>query len=325
MNTLNQYSPANPKLQTEHEDFSHDNFTAEDFKIVGANYEEQNAEQNKKQGTVKKKIRNFPFLSVFTLFVIILGCFFSHLFVNHDPTQFYLTNLNTAPDSEFWFGTDSLGRDIFSVLWNGGRASIFIGMTSTVIATVIGIMYGCISGCASTFIDTMMMRIAEMFQSIPIILTLLLLLSLQEKQTPLSISVIIGITSWFALARIVRAEVRQIRNSEYILLSRHMGASFFWIMRKHLIPNIVSAIMFIVISSISTNMAMEATLSFLGLGLPPEELSLGSMLALSNRALLLNTWWVIIFPGVFLLITLLCITQIGHIFRQENCKGFSNL
>lgn len=324
MNTQN-HAPANPELQAVRDNFSHDNFTAEDFRIVGANFEEQSQNQSNEQDTAKKKFKNFPFLSVFTLCAIILGCFFSHLFVNHDPTQFYLTNLNTAPNSEFWFGTDSLGRDIFSVLWNGGRASIFIGITSTIIATIMGIIYGCISGCASTFIDAVMMRIAEMFQSIPVILTLLLLLSLQEKQTPLSISVIIGITSWFALARIVRAEVRQIRNSEYILLSRHMGASFFWIMRKHLIPNIVSAIMFIVVSSISTNMAMEATLSFLGLGLPPEELSLGSMLALSNRALLLNTWWVIIFPGVFLLITLFSITQIGHIFRQENCKGFSNL
>lgn len=295
--------------------------TSEDFKLVGANFQEQIPAP----AAAKRKIRNFPFFSAAVLCIFVLACFFSSAFVNHDPTQFYLENLNTAPNREFWFGTDSLGRDIFSVLWNGGRASIFIGITSTVIATIIGIMYGCISGCASAFIDTVMMRIAELCQSIPIILTLLLLLSLQEKHTPLSLSVVIGITSWFALARIVRAEVRQIRNSEYILLSRHMGASFFWIMRKHLIPNIISAIMFIVVSSVSTNMAMEATLSFLGLGLPPDELSLGSMLALSNRALLLNTWWVILFPGLFLIILLFSITRIGHIFRQENCKGFSNL
>lgn len=295
--------------------------TSEDFKLVGANFQEQIPDQP----DVKRTNRNFPFFSAAVLCILVLACFFSSAFVNHDPTQFYLANLNTAPNNEFWFGTDSLGRDIFSVLWNGGRASIFIGITSTVIAAFIGIIYGCISGCASAFLDTVMMRIAELCQSIPIILTLLLLLSLQEKHTPLSLSVVIGITSWFALARIVRAEVRQIRNSEYILLSRHMGASFFWIMRRHLIPNIISAIMFIVVSSISTNMALEATLSFLGLGLPPDELSLGSMLALSNRALLLNTWWVILFPGIFLLILLFSITQIGHIFRQENCKGFSNL
>lgn len=320
-------STQKPQIQTP--DYSARELTSEDFKLVGANYQEQAEKQaeerTEEQAAAKRKIRSFPFFSVFILCSLVLACFCSHLFVNHDPTQFYLSNLNTAPNSEFWFGTDSLGRDIFSVLWNGGRASIFIGITSAVIAAVIGIVYGCISGCASAFIDTVMMRIAELFQSIPIILTLLLLLSMQEKQTPLSLSAVIGITSWFALARIVRAEVRQIRNSEYILLSRHMGASFFWIMRRHLIPNIISAIMFIVISSISANMAMEATLSFLGLGLPPDELSLGSMLALSNRALLLNTWWVIIFPGLFLITLLFSITQIGHIFRQENCKGFSNL
>lgn len=300
---------------------SEPSLTKEDFKLVGAKSRQEPQEIT----TKKKKSGTFPFLSAILLCTVILACFFSHLFVNHDPAQFYLSHLNEAPNKEFWFGTDSLGRDIFSVLWNGGRASLLIGIASSFIATVIGITYGCISGCASSLIDTIMMRIAELFQSIPVLLTLLLLLSLREKQSAFSVSVIIGITSWFALARIVRAEIRQIRNSEYIVYSRQTGASFFWIMRKHLIPNIISAVMFIVISSVSVNMAMEATLSFLGLGLPPEELSLGSMLALSNRALLLNTWWVILFPGLFLVTILFCITQIGHSFRQENCKGFINL
>ena len=104
-----------------------------------------------------------------------------------------------------------------------------------------------------------------------------------------------------------------------------MGARFPFIMRKHLIPNFVSAIMFVVISSISTSMAMEATLSFLGLGLPVDVLSWGSMLALADRALLLNSWWVILIPGVFLVVTLLSITSIGHCFRKRSNQGPSNL
>ena len=96
-------------------------------------------------------------------------------------------------------------------------------------------------------------------------------------------------------------------------------------MKKHLIPNFVSAIMFVVVSSISTSMSMESTLSFLGLGLPVDVVSWGSMLSLANKALLLNTWWVIIIPGLFLITTLICITNIGNYFRKETNKKPSNL
>jgi peptide/nickel transport system permease protein len=140
-----------------------------------------------------------------------------------------------------------------------------------------------------------------------------------------TISFVIGATSWFALARIVRSEVKQIRNTEYVLASIAMGGSFLHRMRRHLIPNFVSAIMFVVISSIATSIGLESTLSFLGLGLPPEELSLGSMLALADRALLQNTWWVIVIPGLFLVVTLMCITQIGLYFRARVNQRPSNI
>ena len=104
-----------------------------------------------------------------------------------------------------------------------------------------------------------------------------------------------------------------------------MGSSFGHVMKKHLIPNFVSAIMFVVVSSISTSMSMESTLSFLGLGLPVDVVSWGSMLSLANKALLLNTWWVIIIPGLFLITTLICITNIGNYFRKETNKKPSNL
>ncbi|MDY0394678.1 ABC transporter permease [Virgibacillus halophilus] len=218
-----------------------------------------------------------------------------------------------------------LGRDIYSMIWYGGRVSIMIGMLSMVIITVIGVTYGCISGMAGAKIDAMMMRFAEILNSIPSLLLLLLLASIMGKQDIWKISFVIGVTGWFALARIVRSEVRQIRNSEYVLAARCMGASFPHVMQKHLIPNFISAILFVVISSISTSMSMESTLSFLGLGLPTHIISWGSMLSLANRALLSNTWWVIMIPGVFLLVTLLAITNIGNYFRKEVNRKASNL
>lgn len=293
------------------------------FKIVGANY--QSHIPKEAQPSRLKKLKGKPIISVIVLAAIVLCCIFAEYLINHDPSEFYLKNLNEPPNSEFYFGTDSLGRDIYSMIWYGGRASIFIGILSTFIITVIGVTYGCISGTANTKIAAVMMRVVEIVNSIPILLLLLLLVSIMGKQDILKISFVIGVTGWFALARIVRSEVRQIRNLEYVLAARCMGANFLHLMYRHLIPNFVSAILFVVISSISTSMAMESTLSFLGLGLPVDVISWGSMLSLANRALLSNTWWVIMIPGVFLVITLLVITNIGNHFRKETNRKPSNL
>lgn len=295
----------------------------EQFQIVGANY--RTYTPRKEKPSFWRKMKGKPLFSLTVLAAIVLCCTFAGFLSNHDPGDFYLDNLNEAPNASYYFGTDSLGRDIYSMIWYGGRVSILIGMLSMVIITVIGVIYGCISGTANDKADAMMLRFAEIMNSIPSILLLLMLASMVGKLNILKISLVIGVTGWFALARIVRSEVRQIRNSEYVLAARCMGAGFLHIMQKHLIPNFISAILFVVISSISTSMSMESTLSFLGLGLPTHVISWGSMLSLANRALLSNTWWVIIIPGAFLLITLITITNIGNYFRKEVNKKASNL
>lgn len=273
----------------------------------------------------KTWLRGKPVLSMLVLALVVLGCVFSEFMVNYNPAELHLLHTTEAPGPDFWFGTDTLGRDIYSIIWHGGRASLTIGLLSMVVITVLGVTYGCASGLASSVVDNAMMRAVELMQSVPVLLSLLLILSLTGKQSVFSLSLAIGVTGWFGLARIVRSEVRQIRHSEYILAARCFGASFSHIMCWHLIPNFVSAIMFVVISSISTSMAMEATLSFLGLGLPVEQLSWGSMLAFADRALLLNAWWIIVIPGLFLVGTLFSITSIGHYFRKQVNRGSSNL
>ncbi|HWR39948.1 MAG TPA: ABC transporter permease [Patescibacteria group bacterium] len=295
----------------------------EDFAIVGANYKIHKPEGNKNSSW--RRIRDKPLVSMIILAAIILGCIFAGHIQNHDPTGFYLNHLSKAPNTEFYFGTDSLGRDIFSMIWYGGGVSLIIGLLSMVIMTVIGVVYGCISGNAGSKTDAVMMRIPELINSIPVLLLVLLLISILGAQNIAKISFVIGVTGWCALARIVRSEVRQIRSSEYVLAAQCMGGSSLHIMRRHLIPNFVSTIMFVVVSSISSSMLMESTLSFLGLGLPVDVISWGSMLSLANKALLLNTWWVIIFPGVFLIVTMVCITNIAYHFRKETNKRESNL
>lgn len=293
------------------------------FTIVGENYKVHTPEL--KKPSLRYRLKGKPIVSGVVLLLIIGGCLFAELIMNHNPSEFFLDHLNEAPNGELLFGTDSMGRDLFSLIWYGGRASILIGLFSAAIITVIGIVYGCISGGARGWLDAILMRIVEVAGSIPSILLILLITGFFGSNNIITLSIVIGITSWFGLARIVRSEVRQIRNTEYILAARCMGAKFSRIMLRHLIPNFVSAIMFVMISGISTSMTTESTLSFLGLGLPVKVVSWGSMLSLANKALLMNTPWVILIPGCFLVVTLLCITNIGHCFRKEVNRRPSNL
>lgn len=294
-----------------------------DFLLVGPRHEEPEGKETK--GTWKRKVRSWPLKSIIIFLFIFLGCVFAPYIANHDPTAFYLDHLNQPPDSEFYFGTDSLGRDIFSVLWYGGRLSLMIGFLSAAVSSGVGIIYGCLSGTAPKWVDTVLMRTAELLSSIPYLLLQLLLLGCIGDANVVSLSFVIGITTWMNLARVVRSEVRQIRKSDYVLASKIMGGNFFHVLWYHLLPNFISPVLFMIVSSVGLSMTMEATLSFLGIGLPTEVVSLGTMLSLSTRALLTNSWWVILIPGLFLIITLVCITHIGHHLRHEINRGSSNL
>ena len=200
-----------------------------------------------------------------------------------------------------------------------------IGFLSAAVSSGVGIIYGCLSGTAPKWADTVLMRTAELLSSIPYLLLQLLLLGCIGDANVVSLSFVIGITTWMNLARVVRSEVRQIRKSDYVLASKIMGGNFFHVLWYHLLPNFISPVLFMIVSSVGLSMTMEATLSFLGIGLPTEVVSLGTMLSLSTRALLTNSWWVILIPGLFLIITLVCITHIGHHLRHEINRGSSNL
>ena len=269
--------------------------------------------------------KKFPIMSMVVLTIIILGCLFSNIIMTHNPKFIDLANSNVSPNSIFYFGTDSMGRDIFSDIWYGGRISLFIGIFSTIISTTFAIVYGSISGMAPEWIDDVMMKATEIFLSIPSILVIIFVQAIIGGSNPISISLVIGVVSWMNIAKIIRSEVRQIRNSEYILAAQIMGGNFFYIVKQHLIPNFVSSIMFMVVSNIGSAIGTEATLSFLGIGLPIEVISWGSMLSLAQDALLSNYWWIILIPGLFLVVTLVSIANIGNYLRRKNIKKYNNL
>ena len=261
----------------------------------------------------KKKM---PVASCIILLVIVLGCVFADVICKKDPSYLDLMNYTKAPNAEFWFGTDTLGRDIFSCIWHGGRVSLLIGVASTALSTVIAIVYGAISGIAGEKVDTLLMRFTEIILSIPNLLLVILLQAVLGKASIFSISFIIGITSWPGIAKVVRTEVKQIRNSGYVIAARCMGGSFWHVLWKHLTPNFASSIMFMVVMNIRSAIIAESTLSFMGIGLPLEQISWGSMLSNADKALMTKSWWIILIPGLFLTATLMCMTNLGNYLRK---------
>lgn len=266
-----------------------------------------------------------PLFSIILLGGIAAGCLAAEWLMTKDPAYLDLQHYGTPPCREFLFGTDTMGRDIFSMIWYGGRISLFIGLSSTVISTVIAVIFGAVSGSAPAWLDGLLMRFAEIVLSVPSLLLVIFLQAFLGRANVLTISLVIGATGWMSIAKVVRTEVRQLRNSEYVLASKCMGGGFFHVLWRHLAPNFTASVMFMVVMNIRGAIVAESTLSFMGIGLPIEVITWGSMLSLAEKALLTGAWWMILIPGLFLIVTLVCITDIGNYLRVRGNRRCRNL
>ena len=292
---------------------------ADAFEIVGMRKMEESPVSARKKGA------KMPVISLVILGLIVAGCLILPFVIVKDPSYMDLMNANQAPSQQFLFGTDTMGRDIFTMIWSGGRISLFIGCVSTLISTVIAILFEGLSGIAPQWADTLLMRFTEIFLSIPNLLLVILLQAILGKANVLSVSLVIGVTSWASIAKVVRTEVRQIRSSDYVTASRCMGGGFFHVLGRHLTPNFLPAIQFMVVMNVRSAIVAESTLSFMGMGLPLETVSWGSMLSLAEKALLTGSWWMIIVPGGFLVVTLMAMTEVGQFLQKELNQKESNL
>lgn len=262
-----------------------------------------------------------PIVDMVVLGLIVSGCLACNLITTKDPSYMDLQNCGVPPGRAFWFGTDTMGRDIFSMIWYGGRISLLIGLVSTLLSTALAIVLGSASGYAPVWAGKLLMRLTDILLSVPNLPVVILIQAVLGQANALSISFVIGITGWMSIARVVQSEVRRIRNSEYVIASKCMGGGFFHVLWRHLTPNFVSSIMFMVVMNIRSAIVAESTLSFMGIGLPIEVITWGSMLSLSENALLTNAWWIILIPGIFLIVTLLCITNLGEHLRKRMNRG----
>lgn len=266
-----------------------------------------------------------PVLSGAILGGIVLGCLLCGLFIEGDPGYMDFYHADCPPGPGAWFGTDSMGRDIFAMIWYGGRVSLFIGFLAAAVSAVLAVVFGSVSGLAPRWLDGLLMRLTEILLSVPSLLLVIFLQAVLGEATAVSIALVIGATSWTSIAKVVRTEVRQLRGSGYVAAARCMGAGFGRILWRHLTPNLLPSIMFMVVMNIRAAIVAESTLSFMGIGLPLETVSWGSMLSLSEKALLSGSWWTILIPGAFLVTAMLCVTDIGNYLRRSASRRESNL
>ena len=222
----------------------------------------------------------------------------------------------------YLLGSDDLGRDILTRLINGGKMSMTIGVVAVVISTVIGVIIGSISGYFGGRIDTFLQRITEMVSSLPflpfaMILSALIGQAMDGSQKIWFIMIILGLLSWPSLSRLVRAQVLSVREQEYVTAAKSVGIKTSNIVFKHILPNVISVIIVSATLSFATSMLTEATLSFLGFGVPAPQPTWGNMLYGANNSITIqNYWWRWVFVSIILSICVICINLVGDGLRD---------
>ena len=216
--------------------------------------------------------------SLFILIVIIFMAIFAPIIKNVDYETVVTSKKNLSPNGEFWWGTDAMGRDLFTRVWIGTRISITVAIIATFITVVVGCLYGGIAAYVGGIVDEVMMRIVEVLNSIPyLIITLLIIVVLVNGYFQLMLA--LCLTAWTSTARMIRGQILQLRESEYVLAAEALGASSMRIIIKHLLPNTIGLIILDVASTIPSVIVSETVLAFLGLGLNIPAFSLGSLLS----------------------------------------------
>ncbi len=222
---------------------------------------------------------------------------------------------NTPPSSEHWMGTDRQGRDVFSRLIKGGQVSLAAGFMAVVIVMLIGITLGAVAGFFGGWVDHVVMRSTDILLAIPLILLLITAASLFRPSLRTTV-IVIGVSSWPGTARLVRGQFLALKGQEFVTAARAMGANPTRIMVQHLFPNTLAIIIVQATIWLSYAIILEASLSYLGLGVQIPTPSWGNMLQDGQRELLFGAWWLTLFPGLAIFLTVLSFNLLGDGLRD---------
>jgi|TARA_B110000444_G_scaffold214531_1_gene211877 peptide/nickel transport system permease protein len=249
-----------------------------------------------------------------------------------DPASLNLMNGFTAPlepnaftGEVFLMGTDDQGRDLFSAILFGLRVSLFVGLMAVALATGIGVFLGLLAGYIGGWLDSLIMRLADIQMTFPSILIAMLIYGVARGVLPpelrdeMAISVLIlsiGLSEWVSIARTVRSSTLVEKEKEYVAAARLIGLNHFRIMLRHILPNVLSPVLVIATITLALAIIAEATLSFLGVGAPPTKPSLGTLIRVGQDFLFSGEWWILLFPAITLLLLALSVNLFGDWLRD---------
>ena len=286
-------------------------------------------------GDVWHSFRNSPVAIAAALVAAV--CIFCALFANwvapHNPFDLATLELSDARLPPAWeeggttkyvLGTDDQGRDILSALMYGARISLLVGMASVMLSVIVGVGLGLLSGFVGGKTDALIMRVCDVMLSFPSILIALLIDGVGRAMFPnahdtLAFAVLvlaIALPGWVQYARTVRGSTLVERNKEYVQAARVVGVAPLRIMRKHVLPNVMGPVLVLATIQVATAILTEATLSFLGVGVPPTQPSLGTLIRIGNDFLFSGEWWITIFPGLMLVLIALSVNLLGDWLRD---------
>ncbi len=274
-------------------------------------------------------------VSFTVVMILVLSAVFAPLIAPYDPfnpASLNLMNGFTPPSTPnaftgdtFFLGTDDQGRDVFSTILYGMRISLFVGFAAVLFAMVLGVLLGLIAGYVGGWIETLIMRVADIQLTFPSILVAMLIFGIAKGFTPVEyrdqmaiwvLIVAIGLSDWVQFARVVRGATLVEKNKEYVQAAKMIGRSGPAIMLKHILPNVLSPVLVIATISLALAIIAEATLSFLGVGAPPTQPSLGTLIRIGQGFLFSGEWWILLFPAGTLLALALSVNLLGDWLRD---------
>lgn len=271
-------------------------------------------------------LREAPLLPLLIISIVVLSAIFADVLAPHDP-EVSVKDASGRPVSSylppFWMqggslntplGTDFHSRDILSRLLYGARVSLVVGIVGTLVAGAIGTFLGVLAGYLGRWVDQVIMRITDAWLALPTLIFAIFLASVL-KPSLWNIIVILGLVFWSRYARIVRAEVLSLRERYFVQLAQVTGASTLRIMWRHIVPNVMNTVMVLFSLTIGVAIIVEASLSFLGVGVPPPTPTWGLMMSEGRGPLIAGKWWVSVFPGLCIMVLVLAVNLLGDWLR----------
>ena len=270
-----------------------------------------------KQLNSRKRLNNREHMVILTIIfaVIFVAIYVSGLLISEEAVKGSFLNAKCPPRLKHPFGTDALGRDVFLRTLKGLSVSITIGIAASLISAVIAVLVGIAASAGNRYVDSIVNWIIDLVMSVPHTI-LIILISFVLGRGIKGLLVGIAATHWCSLARLIRAEVLQLRSQQYIEVSGRLGKSSGWILINHILPHLVPQFFVGLVLMFPHAILHEASISFLGFGLPPEQSAIGIILAESMRGLSTGMWWTAVMPGITLVLIVLLVDKLGDNFRM---------